>query len=543
MADNRFVNCACIVYNSIVSLIDSLQKPDLFDHPVLQFEVLETHISWVLLTGYYAYKIKKPVNFGFIDFSTLEKRRHFCHEEIRLNRRLAPQIYIDVVSITGTPDQPELDTGSPAIEYAVRMKQFAQDSLLPNILATRGIEPERMDELANTVAGFHARVDIVPDASPYGNLEHISQPVLENFKQIRANLDCTQIANTLNALETWSKQQLRTLEAFFVQRKQQGYIRECHGDMHLHNMALVDDKIVIFDCIEFNKNFYLIDVMSEIAFLVMDLEDRQEPQLAQRFLNQYLEHTGDYTGLALLNFYKVYRAMVRAKVDALRASQEKSSTPEYQKTWQDFVGYLGLAERYIKPARPCLLINHGLSGSGKSVISKKIAAQLPAIVIRSDLERKRIHGIDVTQHDIHAVDDGLYTREATEHTYQHLVTQARGLLQCGYTVIIDAANLKHAQRSLFINLAQTLSCPVIVLHFQASEAVLRQRINRRLQDGHDASDATLEVLDHQIKSAEPLDDEETSFSITIDSQHEPDIHAIVLAIRKMMHDQASTCLT
>ena len=516
-----------IVYNLIVSLIESLQKPDLFDHPVIKFEVLETHISWILLTGAYAYKIKKPVNFGFVDFSTLQKRQHFCQEEIRLNRRLAPQIYIDVVEICGSTEHPRLNTGTPAIEYAVKMHQFDQACLLPNVLIQQGIEPGLIDELAKTVAHFHQHIAVVPTDSPYGNSEHISQPVLENFSQIRQNLDCRDIAKQLDELEAWSKDHLQSLRILLEGRKANGYVRECHGDMHLRNMALIDNKIVIFDCIEFNKNFYLIDVMSEIAFLVMDLEDRDQAPLARRFLNQYLEWTGDYAGLMVFNFYKVYRSMVRAKVDALRASQEIPSSPEYQKTWQDFLGYLALAMQYTCETSPFLLINHGLSGSGKSHISKMLLEYMPVIVLRSDVERKRIHGVELQKDTTVGIEHGLYSREATDRTYQHLVLLARTLLRAGYAIIIDAANLRYTQRQLFMDLAKTISCPAILLHYQASDKLLRKRITDRLTTDHDASDATIDVLEHQLETADALTEEETALSIKINTEFTQNIPQLV----------------
>ncbi len=532
-----------IVYNLIVSLIESLQKPDIFDHPVTKFEVLETHISWVLLTGAYAYKIKKPVNFGFVDFSTLQKRQHFCQEEIRLNRRLAPQIYIDVVEICGTIEQPRLNAGTAAIEYAVKMRQFDQACLLPNVLAQQGIAPGLIDELANTVAHFHQHIAVVPTDSPYGDSEHISQPVLENFSQIRHNLDCGEIAKKLDELATWSKEQLQSLRSLLDERKANGYVRECHGDMHLRNMALIDNKIVIFDCIEFNMNFYFIDVISEIAFLVMDLEERDQAPLARRFLNQYLECTGDYAGLMVFNFYKVYRAMVRAKVDALRASQETPSSPEYQQTWQDFLGYLALAKQYTGATSPCLLINHGLSGSGKSHVSKMLLEYIPVIVLRSDVERKRIHGIGLQQHTADGIERGLYSREATDRTYQHLVAQARILLKAGYSVIIDAANLKYSQRQLFIGLARAIQCPAMILHYQAGENVLRQRITDRLNHAHDISDATLDVLDKQLETVDALTEEEDAISIKVNTERSLNIPQLVERITKLSNHRQRNSAT
>lgn len=517
-------------------LIDALQNPSLFDHPVTQFEMIETHISWVLLTGPYAYKIKKPVNFGFLDFSTLERRKHFCKEELRLNRRLAPQLYLEVVTIHGTEQSPRLTGEDPAIEYAVKMRQFPQQAQLDRLLATDGLSTEQIDRLAQTVAGFHAEIAVVPAESTFGDLSHVTEPVLENFSQIRQCMDHSEINPLLDRIEQWTQGQLLALRDAFTERKLNGFIRECHGDMHLRNMALLDGEIVIFDCIEFNKNFYLIDVMSEIAFVVMDLEDRQQTALARRFLNAYLQISGDYLGLRVLGFYKVYRAMVRAKVDALRTSQEQAGTPEYAQTLQDLLQYLRLAESYTQPAQAILLINHGLSGSGKSVTTRQLLEELAAIVLRSDVERKRLFNIETNQHATALVDQGLYSPLAGEKTYAHLANLAKSLLLSSYSVIIDAANLKRAQREIFIQLAQALHCPYSILHYQARVDTLRQRVNHRMQSEHDASDATQQVLENQIKTAEPLNDDELLHSISINTEQTIDIPTLLKQINTLTQD-------
>lgn len=520
-----------------MSLIHALQNPALFDHPVAKFEVIETHISWVLLTGPYAYKIKKPVNFGFLDFSTLAKRKHFCEEELRLNRRLAPQLYLKVVMIGGTPEAPWLDNTGPALEYAVKMRQFPQTAQLDRLLATEGLSADQIERLARTVAGFHAEISVVPVDSPFGDLDHVAQPVLENFSQIRQCLEHNEIKPLLDSIEHWTQGQLLALRDAFVERKRNGFIRECHGDMHLRNMALLDGEIVIFDCIEFNRNFYLIDVMSEIAFVVMDLEERQQTTLARRFLNAYLQISGDYLGLRVLGFYKVYRAMVRAKVDALRTSQEQTGTQEYAKTLQDLLQYLRLAESYTQPGQAMLLINHGLSASGKSVATRQLLEELAAIVLRSDVERKRLFNVEIDQHATSQVGDGIYSPQAGEKTYAYLAKLAKTLLLSGYSVIIDATNLKRAQREIFIHLAQALHSPYIILHYQARVETLRQRVNRRMHNEHDASDATQQVLENQIKSVEPLDDDEVLHSISINTEQALDIPRLLEQISHITQDQ------
>lgn len=512
-------------------LIQNLQNPNLFDHPIDVFEVIETHISWVLLTGNYVYKIKKPVNFGFLDFSTLEKRHFYCEEEIRLNRRLAPQLYIGVVSVNGSEREPELNGQGPVIEYAVKMKQFPQSAQLDRILAEKGLDDSVMDKLANKVAHFHMAIEAVEKDSSFGDLEHVQQPVLENFEHIRSSIDNQDIARLLNKLETWTKQQIQVLEDIIPQRKAQGFVRECHGDMHLRNIALWEDKIVIFDCIEFNKNFYWIDVISEIAFLVMDLEDRGHDALAQRFQNSYLEITGDYEGLKLLRFYKVYRAMVRAKVDALRTGQEQPGSDEYAETFNDLMQYLKLAESYTQPTARCLLINHGVSGSGKSVGSRLLLQNYSAIQIRSDVERKRLFQVDASSDTSAAPEQSIYTREATRKTYARLLDLAQCLLSAGYSVVIDAANLKLQQRQMFVKLAKSMGVPHIILSYTAPVETLKERVVQRSQRGDDISDATLDILEYQLGNQELLTDEEKQFTIEINTSKEVDVYTVISRIR------------
>lgn len=523
-----------------MSLIEALQNPALFKHPVKKFEVIETHISWVLLTGQFAYKIKKPVDFGFLDFSSLEKRHFYCKEEVRLNRRLASQLYLNVATICGPAAQPSLEGQGPVIEYAVKMRQFPQSVQLDRLLSNEGLDHRLIEKLAIKVADFHLSIKSASADSIFGDLEHIRQPILENFQQIHACMNDTSVAPMLNKLERWSQQQLDEMADVIRQRKAAGFIRECHGDMHLRNIAWWRDEIIIFDCIEFNKNFFWIDVISDIAFLVMDLEDRQQHALANRFLNRYLEITGDYAGVQLLNFYKVYRALVRAKVAALRASQEHVGTRVYSEAFTDFVQYLQLAERYISSVSPYLLINHGLSGSGKSYASRMILEKFPAIQIRSDVERKRLFQVSLDKVDAGAVEKGIYTTETTNETYVQLVKIAKGLLTAGYSVIVDAANLKQQQRQLFIDLANSLHIPFLIINYRASIDTLRQRIKQRALENDNVSDATLAVLDHQLETYEQFTITEQSSVINVDTEPAIKIDYIVGKIQAIINNSQVT---
>jgi len=516
--------------NKQAPLITALMDPELYDHAVIQCQLIETHISWVILTGDYAYKIKKPVNLGFLDFSTLEKRRFYCQEELRLNRRLAPAIYLDVVGICGTPEHPFLRGDGDIIEYAVKMVQFPQDAQLDRVLARGDLQFKKIDAIARMVAAFHQQINVADRDSPYGGPEQVYQPVMENFSQIHERISEKVHLKTLLQLQRWCESAYASLRPVLLQRKVEGYIRECHGDMHLRNLAWHNGAPLAFDCLEFNANLRWIDVISEVAFLVMDLHDHQQGQLAQRFLNAYLEQTGDYGAIQVLRFYLVYRAMVRAKVDAIRAGQSGINPQERDDALKDFSGYLHLATRYTRVDKPRLIITRGLSASGKTTETQPLLELMEAIRVRSDVERKRIYDIRPEQSTESETGKGIYTAEATQQTYARLVELAGWVIDAGYSVIIDAANLKQEQRLLFQQLASQKRVAYIILEFTASADTLRKRIMERK---HDASDANLKVLEHQLEHWQPLSESEQAYAINIDTEVTYNVVALLEKIRSM----------
>lgn len=509
------------------TLIRSLQNPLLYDHEVRALQLIETHISWVILTGPYAYKIKKPVDLGFLDFSTLAKRRFYCEEEVRLNRRLAPELYLGVVTITGTPDAPVLNGKGAPLEYAVKMAQFPQEAQLDRVLARGELTAQQIDELAHIVAAFHARTEVAAPDSPWGDPMSVQALVRANFDRVAGTLADPGDRDRLRSLRDWCETEHARLRPRLQARKDAGFVRECHGDMHLRNMALVGGKPVIFDCIEFSEEIRWIDVLSEAAFMVMDLDDRGHPELGRRFLNAYLEGSGDYEGLAVLRYYLVYRAMVRAMVDRIRAGQTREQAPEQEALLADYRGYVALAEGYTRAPAPALLILHGLSGSGKTTVAQALLARYPAIRVRSDVERKRLHGLEAGARTRSGLDTGLYTRQASARTYERLHALARSLLAAAYPVIVDAAFLKHAQRAPFARLAQELGVPFRILDCQAPAATLRERVRERERAGHDPSEASSAVLARQIATQEPLARDERACAITVATGAPLDVDAIL----------------
>ena len=504
-------------------LIEALQQARCYDHPVGDIGVEETHISWILLTGTYAYKIKKPVDLGFLDFSTLEKRRFFCGEELRLNRRLAPQLYLDVRPISGTPAHPVMGGRGTPIEYALRMVQFDPADQFDHLLARDELKAAHLDRIAAILAQFHGAVEVAAPDSPYGGPAAVWQPVEENFTQIAA---MTPEPHRLDHLRGWFEQQRRRRHGAFIQRKEGGFVRECHGDLHLANIALYEHEVVIFDCLEFNDKLRWIDVISDAAFLVMDLDSRGQSALAYRFLNAYLQHSGDYDALPLLPYYLAYRAMVRAKVACIRLGQEGLGASERSNEKKEFEDYLMLAESYSHQTSPMLIITHGLSGSGKTTITQGLIERLGAIRVRSDVERKRLHGLTAEARSQSGLNNGLYGQAASEATYGRLAALSRRIIEGGYSAVIDATFLSRQRRNDFHRLADELGVPFLVLDFHAPESLLRRWIRERAQAGSDASEADLAVLESQIAHQDRLAEDEKPWVIRVDTAREVDMEGL-----------------
>ena len=495
-------------------LIEALLKPQAYPHDVADIQLIETHISWVFLTGRYAYKIKKPVNFGFLDFSTLEKRRFYCQEEVRLNQRLAKEWYLEVVAITGQPSHPKMGGAVPALEHAVKMVQFPTSQTLRDSAENGQLSKHEIDQISEIIANFHSSIEITDGHSPFGDSHEINHWCHENFHHIRPLLDGKHQLSQLDAIEAWSKAENVAKSLLMQQRKQQGYVRECHGDLHLGNMVQINGKVILFDCIEFNPLLRWIDVISEVAFLVMDLLHLGYDGFAYRFLNRYVQHTGDYHGLVLFRYYLIYRALVRAKVTLLRKAQNPDKAT-CGHIYSEYTAYADLAECFIHINQTELIITHGFSGTGKSTYASQLAEKIGAIQIRSDLERKRLYGFPAQGITGSGIESGIYTQEAGEKTYHHLTKLAKTVLESGFSVIIDAAFLKVGQRNLFRQLASELKVKFTIIDFQASEEMLCNRIKQRQND---PSEATVAVLRQQIQTAQALSENEKNHVITINTE-------------------------
>jgi len=520
------------------TLVRALGDPSRYPYPATAIEVIETHISVVVLAGEFAYKLKKPVDLGFLDFRTLAARQHFCEEELRLNRRTAPGLYLEVLPIAGRPNEPLLGGDGPPIEYALKMRRFSQACLLDRMARDTTLTPTHIDALAAVVAAFHARIDRANGSSPFGTPPQVLAPALQNFDQILALDGSAQDPGDLALLRAWTVREHRRRRESIEQRRQEGFVRECHGDLHLGNIAVIDGSPVPFDCIEFDAQLRWIDVMSEIAFLVMDLLDHRLPALAWRCLDAYLQATGDYGGVELLRFFLVYRAMVRAKIALIRDGQTAASDGAGTGPKSAFRTYLDLALELSRSGRPAIVLMHGLSGSGKSTVAQAALESLGAIRIRSDVERKRSHGLAAAERSASGVESGLYVPAITALTYRRLATLAAGIVRAGWPALVDATFLRQADRESFRALARSEAVPFLIVSCEAAEATLRARVVAREREAGDASEAGLAVLERQLATREPLVADELADAITVTTDEgEPAMTTAIAEIaRRIWYD-------
>lgn len=513
------------------SLIESLLHDTAYPHPVNDIELIETHISWVILTGSVAYKIKKPVKLEFLDFSSLEQRKVYCNEELRLNRRWAPDLYLGVVPICGTVSRPIIDGDGDAIEYAVKMQQFPQSAQLDAQLNAGLLVDADMVELAEMIAGQHGRAEVIDRLGAEDAVRLVRHPMLENIEHLKPHVG----QDELHPLAAWISENLENLWATLLQRQDKGYIRECHGDFHLANLVRLPSGISAFDCVEFSTELRSIDVLSDAAFLMMDLTARGRQDLAFRFINRYLEITGDYAGMAVFGLYYVYHALIRAKIAAIR-SVERTHVADRRRDQQEIGNFCTVAKRWIGRRRPCLVAMHGFSASGKTWLSDRLVPRLPAIRVRSDVERKRAYGLDETEASGSSVGEGIYRPVARREIYSVLAVAAETCLRLGLHVIVDASFLYRTDRQRFSEVASMLDASFIIVDTHAEPEELLRRVRVRVSDAGDASEADANVLRYQFDSEDPLDAAELERTVIVATDTDVDPAAVVGLIQSACAD-------
>ncbi|MBD2489769.1 AAA family ATPase [Aulosira sp. FACHB-615] len=492
-------------------LIQQMLQPEFYPHPVTEpIRLSQTHVSYVLLTGDYAYKLKKPVNFGFLNFSTLEKRQHFCQEELRLNQRGAAELYLEVLPITQEGEKYHLGGAGEPVEYVLKMREFPQETLLSNLFAQGKLNEAHLEELGRVVAQYHAKTETNDYIRSFGEVPQIRAAFDENYEQTEKYIGGPQTQQQFDDSKAYTDKFFADRQELFHTRIQNHRIRECHGDLHLRNICLWQDKILLFDCIEFNEPFRFVDVMFDIAYAVMDLEAQARPDLSNAYLNTYLEQTGDWEGLEVLPIYLNRQSYVRAKVTSFLLDDPGVPAEIKQEAAQTAAKYYKLAWEYTQPKQGSLILMSGLSGSGKSTTAKYLARQLNAIHIRSDAVRKHLGGISLAERG----GDDLYTPEMTQKTYARLLNLGTILANQGFTVILDAKYDRQQQRQEAISQAQQYQLPLQIVHCTAPVEVIRERLIHRTGD---IADATVDLLASQLKQVETFSAAETPYVHTWDT--------------------------
>jgi uncharacterized protein len=496
-------------------LIQHMLEPEFYPHAVqTPIQLLQTHISYVLLTGEFVYKVKKPVNFGFLDFSTLAKRKQFCHEELRLNQRGAAELYLEVVPVTLDNEVWVLNGAGEPVEFLVKMRQFPQEALLSAMDDCGALTEQHVIDLAKTLDEFHRTAPTNDYILSFGEVVKVQQALDENYAQTVKYIGVAQTQLQFNETKAYTDKLFAEQEALFKDRIQKKMIRECHGDLHLRNICYWHNKILLFDCIEFNEAFRFVDVMYDVAFCVMDLDARDRFIFSNLFLNTYLEETGDWEGLQVLPLYLSRQAYVRAKVTSFLLDDPGIPESGKQESQDTASRYYRLAWQYTQPKWGKLLIMSGLSGSGKSTTARQIARATGAIHIRSDAVRKHLAGLSIHQRGDAGGEygSGVYTPEMTQKTYDRLLELGVLLTTQGFTIILDAKYDRQTLRQAVIEAAKHANLPLQIVQCKAPESVLRDRLHQRTGD---IADATANLLDAQIKANEPLTESEQTIAIVL----------------------------
>jgi len=482
-----------------INLLETLLRPEIYPERPQKVELEQTQMSFVFLTGDYAYKVKKPVNLGYLDYTTLEKRHFFCQQELNLNRRLSPDVYLKVVPIVNNGGKIDIGGSGEIIEYAVKMRQLPHEHLMESLLPQGLVTDEMVRSVAEKLANFHEQAETNKEIGSFGKLDMIMINIEENFSQTEKYLDNTITRRQYNRIQTYNADFTRDHESMLQKRVDNGRIRDCHGDLHAAHVCF-DNGIIIFDCIEFNDRFRYCDVASEVAFLAMDLDRYRRADLSRVFVTAYVEFSGDKDLLQLLNFYKCYRAYVRGKVESFKLDDPYIT--EKKRALTTAQNYFNLAYRYTRE-RPLVLITSGLVGTGKSTIAQALSQSLGLTVISSDIVRKKLAGISPDEHRFDQFESGIYSKDFSRKTYEEMFAQAKALLSRGQSVILDASFKKKQDRLLAGSLAAELKADFLVIECTLDEDIVKSRLEQRLKKGS-VSDGRWEIFESQKRDFDKI---------------------------------------
>ena len=502
-------------------LVQGLLSPEAYPHRPAEVELRQTHISYLFFAGEYVYKVKKPLDLGFLDYSTLEKRRAMCEAEVVLNRRLCERAYLGTVPIVeqGSGYIVEGD-GQPA-EYAVKMVRLPDEGMMTPLLERDAVTPGMVRRIALRVAEFHASSERNETIDRYGGLETAMVNWRENFEQTEPYIGRTITHDQFDEIRAFVEGVAADEADLFAERVRQGYARDCHGDLRADAICFWDDGgVCIFDCIEFNDRFRYSDTAADIAFLAMDLEHRGRRALSDELMGAYLRASLDSTLPLLLPFYKCYRAYVRGKVDGFQIDQPEIDEAQRRAQRDLARSYFELAYQYATetPAR-ALIITVGVTGSGKSYLANALAARLGAAVFSSDVVRKRLQGIDPSEPREDPYEQGIYRPEVTEQTYRTLLDEARRWLERGKPVVLDASYLRRSHRDAALRLAYATDASFLALECEADEALIWERLSERRGEQRVVSDGRWEIYQRQQEQREPVDELPVGSHMVVETVH------------------------
>lgn len=485
---------------------DKVLTRDSLSFETKDFFILQTHISYVIVTDHIVYKIKKPVNFGFLDFTTLEKRKFYCEQEVLLNRRLCEDLYLGVVGITQENDHYKVEGEGEPIEYAVKMKRLPLDGMMVNLLNERQVTLAHIDLIVKTLVPFYKVAETGERINYYGSLEVISYNCEENFTQTKAYIGQALTQRKFNQIVNYTREFLSKNKRLFEKRIKEGFIRDGHGDLYSANICFDNlRRVYIFDCIEFNERFRCGDVASDLSFLAMDLDYHRRRDLSQYFIERYQRESNDPDLYHLLDFYKCYRAYVRGKIGCFTFGDPKVPPEERYRALKSAQCYFDLAFSYAGGV-PKVAIFMGLSGTGKTTLAKNFIQKVPAVYISSDIVRKELLGIRPEEHHYADFEKGIYSPEITERTYQAMIESTLEEISYGRDVVLDATFREKRHREWLKEALKKRGIVPYWIFCHASDEVIKRRIEKRSKEMN-ASDALFETYLAQKTRFEPPTEE------------------------------------